>query len=131
ILRNKKRSAPKNKFIFEEKIKWFNMLKEIARTSNEDDLSIVQSIHSDFNRAKKESDNEIKRWFFIISILNNFINISLSRLREEVEGLRKELEKLKINSMNSVLNSNSMRIELDQKNEYIDILTKQVSELKL
>ncbi|CAG8847237.1 45229_t:CDS:2 [Gigaspora margarita] len=118
ILRNKKRSAPKeDEFIFEEKIKWFNRLNEIVRASNEDDLSIFQSIHSDFNRAKKESDDEIK----------------------EVEGLRKELEKVKnklneleqANNADSVLNSNSMRMELDQKDEYIDKLTKQVSELKL
>ncbi|CAG8627801.1 30573_t:CDS:2 [Gigaspora margarita] len=122
ILRNQKRNAPKeDEFIFEEKIKWFNKLKEIVRASNEDDLSIFQSIYSDFNRVKKESDDEIKR------------------LREEVEGLRKELEKVKnklnkleqVNDADSVLNSNSMRMELDQKDEYIDKLTKQVSELKL
>ncbi|CAG8850732.1 35386_t:CDS:2, partial [Gigaspora margarita] len=122
ILHNQKRNAPKeDEFIFEEKIKWFNRLKEIARTSKEDDFSLFQLIHSDFNHVKKESDDKIKR------------------LCKEVEGLRKELEKVKnklneleqANNADSVLNSNSMRMELDKKDEYIDILTKQVSELKL
>ncbi|CAG8655525.1 8304_t:CDS:2 [Gigaspora rosea] len=76
---------------------------------------------TDFNRAKKESNDKIKR------------------LCKEIEGFRKELEKVKnklneleqANNADSDLNSNSMRMELDQKDEYIDKLTKQVSELKL
>ncbi|CAG8823159.1 41800_t:CDS:2, partial [Gigaspora margarita] len=108
-------------FNFEEKIKWFNRLKEFAKDSDEDNLSIFQSIHSNFNRAKKESDDEIKR------------------LHKEVEGHRKELEKVKnklneleqANNVDSVLNSNLMRMEPDQKDEYIDILTKQVSKFNL
>ncbi|CAG8818562.1 21578_t:CDS:2, partial [Gigaspora margarita] len=60
-------------------------------------------------------------------------------LYQEIEGLRKELETVKTklneleqaNNADSVLNSNSMKMELDQKDEYIVKLTKQVSELKL
>ncbi|CAG8832900.1 11525_t:CDS:2, partial [Gigaspora margarita] len=105
ILRNQKRNAlNEDEFIFEEKIKLFNRLKEIARASKEDDLSIFQSIHSDFNHKTKTLEKNFK----------NKLN---------------ELEQA--NNADSVLNSNLMRMELDKKDEYIDILTKQVSELKL
>ncbi|CAG8800788.1 25382_t:CDS:2 [Gigaspora margarita] len=96
ILHNQKHNIPKeSKFIFEEKIKWFNKLKEITRALNENDLSIFQSIHLDFNYAKK-------------------------KLCEEVEDLRKELEIVKnklnkheqANNTDSVWNSNSMRMSL-------------------
>ncbi|CAG8856847.1 25351_t:CDS:1, partial [Gigaspora margarita] len=61
ILRNQKRNAPKEaEFIFEDKIKYFNRLKETAGASKEDDLSFFQSIYSDFNCDKKESNDEIK-----------------------------------------------------------------------
>ncbi|CAG8551739.1 5115_t:CDS:2 [Dentiscutata heterogama] len=119
ILCNQKCSALEDRLIFEEKIRWFILLKNIAKISDENNLSIFQLIYSNFNRAKRENDDKIKR------------------LREEVEVLRKELEKVKnklkeleqVNNADSVLNS--MRVELDQKDENIDLLTKQVSELKL
>ncbi|RIB24456.1 hypothetical protein C2G38_2031870 [Gigaspora rosea] len=84
-------------------------------------LKQQQQSQRNFNRAKKESNDKIKR------------------LCKEIEGFRKELEKVKnklneleqANNADSDLNSNSMRMELDQKDEYIDKLTKQVSELKL
>ncbi|CAG8803219.1 8277_t:CDS:1, partial [Gigaspora rosea] len=61
ILRSQKRNAPKeDELIFDDKIQWFNKLKESARTANEDDLSFFQSIYSDFNSIKKKSDDEIK-----------------------------------------------------------------------
>ncbi|RIB15431.1 hypothetical protein C2G38_2143563 [Gigaspora rosea] len=66
-------------------------------------------------------------------------NPKCPRLHKKIEVHRKELEKGKnklneleqVNDANSALNSNSIRMDLNQKDEYINILIIQVLELKL
>lgn len=66
-LRSQKRNASEEfGFIYEDQIQWFGRLKGVARAANEDDLSIFQTIYSDFHSRQEKSDDEIKRLFFFI-----------------------------------------------------------------
>ncbi|KAF0420756.1 hypothetical protein F8M41_006911 [Gigaspora margarita] len=95
IFRNQKHNVPKeDDFIFEEKIIYFNRLKEIAKASKKDDLLIFQLIHSDFNYAKKESDDEIKR--------NNF-RLSESRYKSVIVQYETVLKERDIKETNLLL----------------------------
>ncbi|CAG8453961.1 16701_t:CDS:2 [Dentiscutata heterogama] len=112
ILRSQKRNAPKeDELIFDDKIQWFNELKESARTANEDDLSFFQSIYSDFNKLKQ--------------------------LKEELRDVKNKLNKLELLEQESDagldLHSQNllMKTEIVQKNTEIDNLTRKVTDLNL
>ncbi|CAG8767213.1 45555_t:CDS:2 [Gigaspora margarita] len=109
ILSNQKLNAPKeDELIFDAEIQWFTNLKEFTRNANENNLSLFQSIYSDFNKLKQ--------------------------LKEELRVVKNKLELLEQeNDTDFDLNSRNllMKAEIVQKDTDIDNLTRKVADLNL
>ncbi|CAG8637644.1 488_t:CDS:2, partial [Racocetra fulgida] len=84
ILRRQKCNAQAD-----EKIQWFNHLKESAKDANEKDLEIFQLIYSDFNSLKRKSgksDEEIE-WYQ----RESDFHLQIRLLKNRIEDLKSML----------------------------------------
>ncbi|CAG8538313.1 471_t:CDS:2 [Dentiscutata erythropus] len=75
-----------------------NRLRESARAVNDDDLSIFQSIYSDFSNIKKKSDEEIKMCEVTnLNLVNREKSDLIKNLKAKIEDLISETELLRDN----------------------------------